>query len=173
MEKEKTHGRHRHHRHHRRHRSQRREKQRLMPYFGRCMRGFVLLQLMISFVFVKMIDFNLIAKTFLSTGHTMMLCAGVYLAFLIPVLVKYMFVVRDFKAYYRVNVTSYLIISVPACILAALDAEPLYTYLFVQYKLFFVMGADKLASAICYSFINLAVICAIPPAIKEKICSKW
>ena len=81
--------------------------------------------------------------------------------------VYYKFTEEDTKTFYKTNTLALLTLVIPAIVLALLDAvvslEPIYTFLFLPFKLGMIaIGMSKFCSALTFAGIILVVLTVVP-----------
>ncbi|MBR5155093.1 MAG: hypothetical protein IKW62_01240 [Clostridia bacterium] len=74
------------------------------------------------------------------------------------------------KRYYKINISVFLIFATVNLVMAYFNLEPVYTYLFLPYKMFTLLGETKLGSAFIVNLIMLVMICIVPWIYRP---SKW
>lgn len=140
-----------------------------MPFLFRRIMEYTIPQFLLSFIFVKLIEAEIIPETLVTSANVMIVCMVLYSAFSIKSLIDHLFYIKKFFTYFVVNIAALAVISIAAAVMAYMNLEPWYTYLFFQYKLFYLMGASKLTAVLYYALVNLGIIIIIPPIMKDRL----
>ena len=109
-----------------------------------------------------MFEKGLIIQTRSNALTVMCLIFAVIILFHIYCLRAYIRFVHNPAVYLKVNVTVFLVFAVINMMLAFINKEPYYTYLFLPYKLFMVFGVSKIMSAAIINLVMLFIIMIIP-----------
>lgn len=133
-----------------------------MPFILRRMLETVGTQLILSLIFSSLFHFGVLEQTKGMIAMIMSLCILLNLAFLFVCLKGYFVSVDNIKYYFLVNFSVLFVLCAGAITLAALNVEPLYTFLFFSFKfLSVVFSISKIVSAIISSvFLFVYVVIA-------------
>ncbi len=110
----------------------------------------------------------------LSTRNTVI--AAMLLALVINFILLFIFCrgyilsIRKLKIYYRVNMTVMVILTAVSVAVAYIDIEPIFTWAFFPFKLFyFWLGLDKALSALAVGGMFILVTALIPLFVRKPV----
>ena len=133
-----------------------------MPFFKRRFFEYVLAQMVPSVIFTYLFTHNLIAQTYAACVIVCTVCIVGNMAFQFMCLEDYLYSRESYKEYYRVNLTVFLIYAVVGTLLAYINIEPLYTYLFMPYKLFTFFNVSKVTSNVVINLLMIVLVFLVP-----------
>ena len=125
--------------------------------FARIRETFIF-EMLISVIFAFLFYTGVLASTNIGSGIIMLVCIGFILWHLHKCLVEYYFFAGERGLYYITNFTTVFIFASINIVMAALNAEPYYTWLFLPYKVFTNIGLGKVSSA---ALVHLTKICFV------------
>ena len=134
-----------------------------MPFFPRRLLETVGSQILLSVAFSLMFHFGIIPQIIGTVTLAMVLCLLIYFVFLFVCLKGYLLSVGNLKKYFTVNLTVVAILALLSISFAALDIEPLFTWLFFPVKVFTIkLSTIKVVSATVISFLYFAFTALMP-----------
>lgn len=139
-----------------------------MPFFSKRLLETILPQVIISVVLVMIID-NFLPNSTRETYFILILIALVfYIILQVRNMLGYWFAFPDMETFYKTNFAAYGVLFLINMIMVVPDTGPVYTWLFLPYKLFVMAGIYKTVSAFLVHLILAAVI-AVTPFLAKKI----
>ncbi len=97
----------------------------------------------------------------------MLLCLLINIIYIYRCLMSHIFCASR-KQYFRVNLKVFLVFAAINLVMARLNLEPFYTWLFLPYKIFTIIGAGKVFSAVVINLIMLFFILIVPRIAKPS-----
>ncbi len=129
-----------------------------MPFLFARLRETFIFEILISVIFAFLFYTGVLASTNIGSGIIMLFCIGLILIHLHKCLVEYYLFAGERELYYITNFTVLIIFASLNIVMAAFNAEPYYTWLFLPYKVFTQLGLGKVMSA---ALVHLTKICFV------------
>lgn len=98
----------------------------------------------------------------------MLLCITLHITHFCGCLAEQWSFTYDPIDYYVINIAVFLIYSAANIIMAVRNIEPIYTYIFLPYKLFTIFDVNKVTSAVLVDLIMLFFIVIVPVATRPR-----
>lgn len=98
----------------------------------------------------------------------MLLCITLHITHLCGCLAEQWSFTFDAIDYYVINLAVSLIYSAANITMAVQNVEPIYTYIFLPYKMFTIFDVSKLTSAILVNLIMISFIIIVPVATRPR-----
>lgn len=94
----------------------------------------------------------------------MLLCITLHITHFCGCLAEQWSFTYDPIDYFAINISVVLIFSAVNIVMAAQNVEPIYTYIFLPYKMFAIFDVNKVTSAILVDLIMLLFVFIVPVA---------
>lgn len=98
----------------------------------------------------------------------MLLCITLHIIHLCGCLAEQWSFTFDAIDYYVINIAVFLIYSAANITMAVQNVEPIYTYIFLPYKMFTIFDVSKVTSAILVNIIMISFIVIVPVATRPR-----
>ena len=140
-----------------------------MPFLIKRFIEYFLPEVILSAVFALLFNMNILLQTraLVSVVTSVILIISTW--YQIYCLKEYLKFVNDITPYLKTNLIVFMIFAVLNLTLAYFNVEPIYTFLFLPYKLGMLLGLSKLSSAAIINGIMLLIILIVPYTVPPKI----
>ncbi len=136
-------------------------------FFRRLMEHFavgILASVLCTWFLLNMVDTTTKAVVFL----VMLLCITLHIIHLCNCLAEQWSFTFDPIDYYVINITVSLLYAAANITMAVKNIEPIYTYIFLPYKMFTIFDVSKVTSAILVDLIMIFFVIIVPIATRPR-----
>lgn len=137
-----------------------------MSYLRHLGRYFVV-NLIPSAIFALLMQLGIIPQMLGYVLGCIVVCIAINMVYNVKRCLRHIKRLRNSKKYLFINVSIVLIFASLNVLMAYLNIEPVYTYLYLPYKIGILMGASKIVSALILNGVMLLTI-ILAPAIKKR-----
>lgn len=137
-----------------------------MSYLRHLGRYFVV-NLIPSAIFALLMQLGIIPQMLGYVLGCIVVCIAINMVYNVKRCLRHIKRLRNPKKYLFINVSIVLIFASLNVLMAYLNIEPVYTYLYLPYKIGILMGTSKIVSALILNGVMLLTI-ILAPAIKKR-----
>ena len=139
-----------------------------MPFLKRRIIEFFVPEMILSAIFTFLFRHGYMYETPRTTVIIIFVCLITGGIHLFRSLLGYMFFSQNKEVYLKVNLTAFAVFFSVNLLMGCLNCEPLYTYLFLPYKLFTFYGMSKVQSLLVINAVKLLFVLALPFAVRKS-----
>ena len=140
-----------------------------MPFFIKRLTEYFLVEIVLASLSTMLFNIGIIHQTRTAVATVMLICLAVNIGHHVYCLTEYINYVNDLIVYLKTNLTVLFIFAGINVLMAYFNIEPIYTFLFLPYKIGMLLGMDKVISALSVNSIMSILIFMIPFTQAPKI----